>query len=211
MEKLDTKRLKSQVGKAAKSAGGEVDKAIRFVNEGGIEKSVKKGRKDAKKFVDEGGIEKSATKALDTVKGNPNTFLIIGGILVGGYLLSKLGDANILKDAGENIVGADQPKIDNTKPTTFNKAQASQIAETLYAAMYSAGTEEQRIYDALKDMTYNNWVMVKNAFGQRRYNMVTGEGSFFPAPLASLGEWINAELTPDELKKLAQIAPEVFK
>ena len=167
----------------------------------------------AQKYVKDGGIEKTATKAINTAKANPNTLLIVGGLVVGGYLLSKLAAAgDSLAQLGENIVDATQPQPSTKYPAaTLNPAQASNIAENLYLAMASAGTEEQRIYDALKGITYNNWVLVKNAFGQRRYNSVTGEGSFFPAPLASLGEWINAELEPDELKKLAQLAPEVFK
>lgn len=175
-------------------------------------KAVSKTKATAKKF----NVEKTAGKAVDTVVANPKSFLILAGVLVGGvalYRLSKVSGAvtDSVLEAIKNPEVKITLKEDLTKaPPTLTEVQVKNYATRLNAAMAQPGTDEQTIYDIFSKLSYNDFVRVEKAYSKKRYNPVTGEGSFFPAPAYDLLEWLAAELSPAEMQKLQNVAPHIF-
>ena len=101
-------------------------------------------------------------------------------------------------------------KIDERfdKPT-ITQAQANQIASNLLIAMDRPGTNEEAIMRALEGLTYNDFVMVSDAFGRRAY--VFGGSTPLPLPGKNLLEWFAEELNAEDFTALKQAIPQAFK
>lgn len=157
-----------------------------------------------------GKVEETASKAVKLVQNNKNTVLIIGGLFLAGFLAYKI-NKSASGIFGEPIKkGKELKENPQLPPSGLSDTQAKTRAEVLYEAMYSAGTDEVRVFDALKDITHNDFIKISEYFGERRYNPVTGEGSFFPFPAISLMEWLAQELNDEEFAQLHKNLPDIF-
>lgn len=129
-------------------------------------------------------------------------YLAGGTVLaIGGYYAYKaIKDPNI-----------DLSTDNSQEPSSLSKLDAKNIAEILYKAMSSPGTDEEAIYNALNGKTYNDFVKIAEAFGKRYYDKTLGsEGGWLFNDEYGLYEWLSFELNPSDMEKLAKIIPAVF-
>jgi hypothetical protein len=93
-------------------------------------------------------------------------------------------------------------------PTNNNDSSGGQIstfdpknvAENLYEAMKSLGTDESAIFNSLANVNQTQFAQVIKEFGNRVYNTYTG-GTAFGSPYP-LKVWLKEELSDDEYKTL---------
>lgn len=100
------------------------------------------------------------------------------------------------------------------EPTTLTAAQALVKADRLYNAMRTLGkpntAELAEIRAVLSGLTYNDFIAVSKAFGERRYVIATGVGGIWPADLYNLVFWLANELPLTDLDQLKKTLPNVF-
>lgn len=131
------------------------------------------------------------------------TVLII--LVMGILLASRKGVSSFFDTRGE----ADQK---DTGGSTISENSAEAIAENLYNAMASMGTDENLIFSEFaKIQTEANYNKVFEAFGKRVYSETWGNGGSIPglSDLYDLTEWLTKELTPDEQEELGAKYPEL--
>jgi hypothetical protein len=83
--------------------------------------------------------------------------------------------------------------LDSPNAPTAIKFDAKQVAETLHVAMNKYGTDEDMIMQVLGEVSESQFASVVLAFGNRRYNSLTGDDwglSKYP-----LKHWLSKELT----------------
>ena len=110
------------------------------------------------------------------------------------------------------IAFPDGLRIDPTKESPrISRSEAITIAERLHKAMNESGTDEEAIYDSLRGLNHNDFVMVSNAFGKRPYLHWFGT-SIFDAlgDNLTLVEWFIEELNMKEINKVKSLIPEIF-
>jgi hypothetical protein len=93
-------------------------------------------------------------------------------------------------------------------------AEAKMKADRLFGAMRTLGNVNEQELKVIKDvfqgMTYNDYVKIHQAFGERRYVEITGVGGIWPADLRDLTFWLSKELAPADLNVLKKVLPNVF-
>ncbi|CAA0190314.1 conserved hypothetical protein [Tenacibaculum maritimum] len=99
----------------------------------------------------------------------------------------------------------------DTDGATITDLQAKSIAEGLYEAMYTYGTDEDRIYELLRGISPPDFSKIYNAFGIRPYNEFFGswEISLFGLDFDLL-QWLSSELNDSELRKLSSVTDGVL-
>lgn len=106
------------------------------------------------------------------------------------------------------------PKLDenpNYDKSSLSQIQALAIADRLYAAMVISGTDEEAIYDALSELTYNDFVRVYEAFGRRQYSKFWGnEGDPLTSDSHHLVTWLTNELNTEEIKAIEKTIPNLL-
>ncbi len=92
--------------------------------------------------------------------------------------------------------------------SSLTKAEARHKAELLYAAMKGMGTNEELVFQVLKDLSFADYGKVYNEFGKRYYNALVGEGGWnvFTGE-EDLNVWLISELTKGELEDLKVLNP----
>lgn len=99
----------------------------------------------------------------------------------------------------------------NTIGATFSDTKALEISESLYISMHRYGTDEEKIFNSLKDISLPNFNKVYNSFGKRYYSQEMGiDGTILLDTKIDLLGWLNAELNDSELEYLKEISPNVF-
>jgi len=148
-------------------------------------------------------VAQSASKVKDFVGDNWLKILIGGTVLIGGYAVYK------------QFFASDDPDVnfdDNEAPPVIDAVTAKTKAEQLFNAMRNPGTDEQTIYDVLSGLSYNDFVMISNAFGKKYYDKSLGvDGGWIFNDKLSLHEWLLEELDNGELNELATYMPDVLK
>ena len=116
--------------------------------------------------------------------------LKIGAAVVAGLGLLYL----LFGTKKDNSGGANDPTGNGTyiPPTTFN---AQIIADTLYEAMNTLGTDETAIIEILKTVSPGQFMLVSNAFGLKPYNTWTGNDYGFGLNSLPLKTWLKQELS----------------
>lgn len=155
-------------------------------------------------------------------KSNGKDLLLLGGIAVAAYLLIRTAKntsdkvTDLIPDVGSDpgAGGGGVVSGGNTVPQsgnhTITKNQAATRAAGLFQAMVPwDGTDEERIFDLLRGLTPDDYVLISQEFGTPRYDGF-GE-AFFPFPKHNLSNWLQSELTNEEFQKLkTEILPGVF-
>jgi hypothetical protein len=148
-------------------------------------------------------VAQSASKVKDFVGDNWLKILIGGTVLIGGYAVYK------------QFFASDDPDVnfdDNEAPPVIDAVTAKTKAEQLFNAMRNPGTDEQTIYDVLSGLSYNDFVMISNAFGKKYYDKSLGvDGGWIFNDKLSLHEWLLEELDNGELNELATYMPDVLE
>lgn len=99
----------------------------------------------------------------------------------------------------------------STLGATLTDTQAQNKADSLYVAMHGYGTDEQKIYSELKDISRPNFNKVFKFFGKKIYSPELGlDGTILIDKNQNLLTWLNEELNKSEIDYLKQIAPNVF-
>jgi len=125
---------------------------------------------------------------------NKNFYIIIGVIFlvaVVGTLFARRKRSEYEIEADENI---HEPDL------TYNEAEYSAMAESLYTAMAGCGTDEIRVLNTiLKMKNESDWYKLVKKFGLRYYDSWTCSNDE-----GNLIEWINSEIEGyylDEISK----------
>lgn len=105
--------------------------------------------------------------------------------------------------------------LDPKQPaSTISLAEATVKADRLQAAMKTFGkaseAEIREIRSVLQNLTYNDFIKVSQAFGERGYVAITGISQGWPAPKKNLIYWLTNELEPGDLNALRQVLPNIF-
>lgn len=138
--------------------------------------------------------------------------LLLGGIII-IVVVSLEHLKNILVDLFKGSTeGIYKPQSESG--ATLTDLEAKSIAEGLYNAMGSFGTDEEKIYKLLKGISSANFSKVYNQFGQRLYwhelGVWTNDSVFSNDHSIDLFGWLNSELTSDEMSYLRLLAPDAF-
>lgn len=100
--------------------------------------------------------------------------------------------------------------------STLTAAQALNKANRLQEAMGSFGSsntaEVEEVKAILQGLTYNDYIKVSQAFGERGYVTLTGisKDSDWLAPAKDLSYWLSKELSPADMNALQSIIPQIF-
>lgn len=137
-----------------------------------------------------------------------NALLILLGIV--GIIL-WIGDP--LKMFTDLFTSRTDVEVDKDSSDTYlTQSQAEVIAENLYNAMASMGTDEAEIFKSFEriksDSDYN---MVYNSFGLRLYSETWGNGGTIGglSERYNLTQWLTKELSVEEQAELQEANPEI--
>ena len=148
----------------------------------------------------------------DFIKNNWKPIVAVGAglsiLLIGYAVYKRIAPA----DPG-TPGGLDENK--KFPPSDITDAQAAILAGRLHEAMKTIGkaNEEEvaQIKSVLQDLTYNDFIKVSQAFGDKGYIPLTHiSQDSWPATKYNLVFWLNNELPDAELQALHQIIPNVF-
>lgn len=152
-----------------------------------------------------------ADKINKDTKGGLSILLLLG-VAVGIYTVWKLtapiragagaaSDAiNTIKDGVLNNPFGTSEAPPPPETSIITDAQAEFKAAQLHDAMIGPGTNWKKIKNALEGLTLDDYQLVAQKFGTKRYLIVGGEP--FPAPLRNLNEWLQRELSSAEINEL---------
>lgn len=165
---------------------------------------IQKAKKDAKK---------AAKKAAEYAEKNPLGVLKVAGVVAAIYLLYKT-TTGIKKaftiednpDASDIQLGQGDSQF--IPGGTITHGQAKTIATILLDAMDYYGTEEQKIFDALRGKNLADFRAISQYFGTPRYDGIGRQEYFFPK--RNLTYWLSEELSSDELNTLKSLMPGVL-
>lgn len=133
--------------------------------------------------------------------------LIAGGVVVLVIVLRQL-----FKKKPEDVSGTpvitdktikNIPTRDNTFVSNITDSQAAQIAKTLFNSMKFVGTNEQAMFDALKDVNGEGLKLVYKEYGEPKYSAF-GYSPYLGTRTDLFG-WFNQELDENELAKMKKI------
>lgn len=132
--------------------------------------------------------------------------LIAGGVVVLVIILRKLFTKS--EDVSSTPVITSKtikniPTRDSTFVSNITDSQAAQIAKTLFNSMKWWGTDEQAMYDALKDVNGEGLKLVYKAYGEPKYSLA-GYSPYLGVKTDLFG-WFNQELDENELTKMKKI------
>ena len=123
----------------------------------------------------------------------------VGGVAYVGYKYLKQNELPELRT---------NPSFPASKLTDV---QAQAIAERLYVAMKSVGTDEAMIRTALTNLSENDFVKVYKAFGKRQYSLTWGNmGDPLTSSKHHLITWLQNELSSSDLKEIQKIVPNLL-
>lgn len=117
------------------------------------------------------------------------TIIVVGGIWYAARLYTK----RFIKLG----INPNLPKANVTN------GQAQMKADALFEAMYGIGANHQKVAEQLAGINYNAWVLVYNAFGNRKGVGGLGEG-------LNLVEWLTDQFDTEQLNELRFLVNGVF-
>ena len=158
----------------------------------------------------------SLVKEKSFIKENWKPILGIGATLGVTYVVWSIY-SDFKSNKTESPTSDKVLKVDTRFETSkLTEAQALMMANRLQQAMGSFGTssksEVEEVKQILTGLTYNDYVKVSEAFGQRGYITITGisKDSDFLAPKKNLTYWLSNELSPADLNALKSVIPGIF-
>lgn len=158
----------------------------------------------------------SLAKEKNFIKENWKPILGIGATLGVTYVVYNIySDWKNGRDK-ENPTSKELKVDPRFQISEMTEAQALMKANRLQEAMGSIGmvnaTELQEIKSILQGLTYNDYVKVAEAFGNRGYVTLTGisKDSDFMAPKKNLSYWLSKEIPSADLEALRKVIPNVF-
>ena len=125
--------------------------------------------------------------------------------VAGGLVVALIGYNMFLKS--DNGGSAEDPTgnggITNPGSGTGNGASfnAVNVANALYDAMKTTGTNESKILTVLQNVNQPRFGEVVKAFGKKSYNDTFGNQinyGIFPLPMHDLPYWLESELSEEE-------------
>lgn len=152
-------------------------------------------------------VGKSANAMSNFILENNKPFLIIGGVLLGWYLVkqARKGLSDAFTEKSENV---DFRLPINTQKATIDTTQAGQFAQQLLDACNEAypfyGTDEetiQKIFERLQNG--EDFKLVYKAFGMKNYNGYNSPPVGFFRHIDNyeprdLVYWLKSELSPSD-------------
>ncbi len=153
----------------------------------------------------------SLAKNKDFIKENWKPILGIGATIGVTYVVW-----NIYSDWKDKGVPGGLEENPNLAKSSLLQAEAMMRANRLQEAMGSFGKSNERevaeVISILQGLTYNDYIKVSKAFGERGYVTLTGisKDSDWFAPKKDLTYWLSKELTPQYLNYLRTILPGIF-
>lgn len=135
--------------------------------------------------------------------------IMIGGALVGAYVLYKALSGFIANESGraENQSASDELDKLNNNPSTKQKIsnyQAEQLANKIFTAMDGYQTDEETIYNAFYQLKNNaDFLAVSKAYGTRTIS--SGQWNFVRDFKGTLTQCLNDELDSGERYKVNKI------
>jgi len=135
-------------------------------------------------------------------------YLKIGAGVLAAIILYK-----IVASKTDSSGSAYDPTGNGTGGTAINpNFNAAITAMTLLNAMKEAGTEEENIFEALKNVSQVQFAQVIAAFKTQPYNTTTGNQYTMiwggPLPKYNLQFWLKNELNSSDYAKLRQKYPQ---
>lgn len=120
-------------------------------------------------------IKKVADTTISTVKQNPKILLIAGGVIIGGYLLTKILSTivgQVTKTISPDLTTNVNPGGVQVNPnrTTITTQQAKIFAQQLLDAMNQLGTDTGTIKNIFKKINAEDYKLIFNEFGLVDYN-----------------------------------------
>lgn len=140
------------------------------------------------------------------------TALIITGTVAAGIILymvlkKKTDTSGALTDP---TTGYPTTGTGTGSNTVFNP---DAIADKLYNAMKDSGTDEDAIFNALKNVNATQFEQVMQKFGKQSYNMTLGNQRnpfpLIPLTLYPLDAWLKNELSQKDYKTLQLKYPQL--
>lgn len=153
----------------------------------------------------------SLAKNKNFIKENWKPILGIGATIGVTYVVWT-----IYSDWKDNSTPGGLDKNSKFPPSTLTASEALMKANRLQEAMGTFGDsneeEVNEIKSILQGLTYNDYIKVSQAFGERGYITMTGisKDSDWLAPKKDLTYWLSKELEPGDLNSLRQVIPNVF-
>jgi hypothetical protein len=133
--------------------------------------------------------------------------LLYGAVALGAvaliYQATKTDGTSDIVDPTGNGIGGNYGNYGQTAPAAVFSAE--KVAEKLYDAMKSYGTDENKILSALKSVNQAQFGLVVKAFKKRTYNPITGNQytvPFVPLTAYPLDVWLYHELDDDVYETL---------
>lgn len=156
-------------------------------------------------------LKKTGDAILDNWKFILGTGSVLAVTYVGWNIYKDLRDKPDDSNLGQEFTP--NPKL---PPASITEAQAVMIANRLQEEMGTFGSssdeEVENIKALLTGLTYNDYVAVSKAFGERGYITLTGisKDSDWLAPKKPLSYWLSKELSSKDLDALKMILPGIF-
>lgn len=131
-------------------------------------------------------------------------YVKIGAVALGAIVLFKL-----VMPKTDNSGGAEDPTGNGSTPvgTPGGSFNATTIAEKLYDAMKTTGTDEDKILNTLMYVNATQFAQVVKKFANRSYNKTMGNQinyiPFTTLPLYPLQVWLENELSSEQYNILA--------
>lgn len=151
----------------------------------------------------------SLVKERNFIKDNWKPILGIGTTIGVTYVVW-----NIYRDFRKNNIPGGLKEDNRFEPAGITNAQALIRADRLFNAMRTFGKpnakEIAEIRSVLEGITYNDFILISQEFGERRYVIATGVGGIFPADKRNLVFWLTNELPITDLNDLKKALPNVF-
>ncbi len=130
----------------------------------------------------------------------PNELYVQGGL----FLLKTIVVVGIGYYAYEKFVNRFQELKYNSNypPANISDAQAETRAAGIYSSITLFGNSVQNVAANLKDVNYNGFVKIYNAFGKHTGTLLGGE--------LNLVEWLNNQFDTEQMAQLRFLVPGLF-
>lgn len=107
--------------------------------------------------------------------------------------------------------GGDPETKEDYGEATISKNKATSLAIQLYNEMASVFTSEATLMNTLKGLTEFDYIMIFDAFGEKKRDPIFSGGSTILGTYFNLTEWLNLEITSSKnIEKLKALFPKHF-